>query len=373
MSIAKVSLSTFALLAGVVIAVQAAGGIKGGLQRDDSLQRGIQATKGPLGRPQQQQQYLPPPPPPPPQPAPLPQAPQQQAIKGPGQIAPVFNAIRVQPPQAQPIQQQQQQLAIQQQQVQQEQEPIVQQQQQQQEEVDPNAAAQEGGPAIAAPARGAAAAAASEEEANPRPEPYAFTYAFEAGDSATSGSSQREEQQDANGRVTGFYTLKGEDGRDRRVDYVADASGFRATISTNELGTAPKDSADVDWNAQNPSEGQLRAAETATQAARQRALVNPQLQQQQQQQAAASSTQKFSSPRQNAPSASQQQFAASSSANQNQNQNLKRAKGQQLPLQQRQQQIVAQRLQEPFEQIRQTELNARARKSRHAPFYLFTI
>lgn len=38
--------------------------------------------------------------------------------------------------------------------------------------------------------------------------------------------------------------MKGEDGRDRRVDYVADATGFRATISTNEMGTAPKDSAD---------------------------------------------------------------------------------------------------------------------------------
>lgn len=43
---------------------------------------------------------------------------------------------------------------------------------------------------------------------------------------------------------SGFYTLKGEDGRDRRVDYVADANGFRATISTNELGTSPKNSAD---------------------------------------------------------------------------------------------------------------------------------
>lgn len=34
-----------------------------------------------------------------------------------------------------------------------------------------------------------------------------------------------------------------------------------------------------------------------------------------------------------------------------------------------QQQIT--QLQEPFEQIRQTEL--RARKSRHAPFYLYTV
>ena len=55
----------------------------------------------------------------------------------------------------------------------------------------------------------------------------------------TSSSTSSREQ-----TKTGFYTLTGQDGRDRRVDYVADANGFRATINTNEMGTAPKDSAD---------------------------------------------------------------------------------------------------------------------------------
>lgn len=119
------------------------------------------------------------------------------------------------------------------------------------------------------------------------------------------------------------------------------------------MGTAPKDSADVDWQAQAPSDAQLRAADSATQIARQRAALNPQPIGQQQQPIAASSAtnnqvSKISSPRQNAASSN---------------------KGQQ---QQQQQQIV-QQLQEPFEQIRQTELSARARKSRHAPFYLYTV
>lgn len=169
-----------ALVAGTCL-VQAAGGIKG-QQREESQQR-FQAIKGPRQQ-QQQQQYQ--------EPAPQPivqQLSQQQvSIKGPGQISPVFSAARVQPisPAPAPIVQQQ----------------IVQQQEQQvqESEVDPNAAAQDSAPAVIAPA---AAAPASEEEANPRPEPYAFNYGFESGDSATAGSSQREETQDANGKVTG--------------------------------------------------------------------------------------------------------------------------------------------------------------------------
>lgn len=92
----------------------------------------------------------------------------------------------------------------------------------------------------------------------------------------------------------------------------------------------------------------MRAAESATQAARQRALLNPQ-------QGASSSQGKLSSPRQSQQRGQQQeQFATAAS------------KG-------GQQQLIAPiaQLQEPFEQIRQTEL--RARKSRHAPFYLYTV
>lgn len=167
-----------AVIAGVALA-QAAGGIKGQARQAEESQQRAQGLK----RPSQQQQYQPPPPPPAPQAA----RPQPQAIKGPGKVAPVFSAARVQPV----AQQQQQQVLIQQQE----------QEQQQETEIDPNAAAQDSAPAILAPA--AAAAPASEEEANPRPEPYAFNYAFESGDSATSGSSQREESQDASGKVTG--------------------------------------------------------------------------------------------------------------------------------------------------------------------------
>lgn len=392
---ARVTLAAFALVAGLVC-VQAAGGIKGRQQADEGQFR-FQSVKGPAAlRPtfQAQQQYAAPqqqftqqqtfaaPQPqvfaaPQPQAfaAPVQQSFAAQAVKAPaaaagvGQVAPVFSAVRVQAAAPAPA-------AFAQQAQVQEQEPEPQQQQQApDQEVDPSAAAQEGNAALAALARPAAAAAASEEEANPRPEPYNFQYAFNSGDSATSGSSTREEQQDASGRVTGFYTLKGEDGRDRRVDYVADASGFRATISTNELGTANKDSADADWTAQSPSDGQLRAAESATQAARQRALQSPAQnqqafsQQQQQQPAQASlafsssttssSQQKFSSPRQRvAAAAAASQGLQTSRASQNQ----------------QQVQFTAQQLQEPFEQIRQTEaLSRRARKSRHAPFYLFTV
>lgn len=176
-----------ALVAGLVCA-QAAGGIKGSRQQFENSQQRVQVGKGPASlRPPQQPQYLQPA-------APLPQS----AKAGLGQVAPVFNAVRVQPaplPQQVQVQQVQEQVQVQ--------EPeLQQQQQQQQEEIDPNAAAQEAGPSVLAPAR-AGPAAASEEEANPRAEPYSFQYAFNSGDSATSGSSAREEQQDASGRVTG--------------------------------------------------------------------------------------------------------------------------------------------------------------------------
>ncbi|CAL1287725.1 unnamed protein product [Larinioides sclopetarius] len=38
--------------------------------------------------------------------------------------------------------------------------------------------------------------------------------------------------------MKGTYTIADIDGRARRVDYVADGFGFRATVKTNEPGTA---------------------------------------------------------------------------------------------------------------------------------------
>ncbi|GIY44059.1 adult-specific rigid cuticular protein 15.7 [Caerostris extrusa] len=48
----------------------------------------------------------------------------------------------------------------------------------------------------------------------------------------------RSEVGDAHGNKKGSYTIADIDGRARRVDYVADGHGFRATVKTNEPGTA---------------------------------------------------------------------------------------------------------------------------------------
>lgn len=123
--------------------------------------------------------------------------PQGQAVKT-NSISPVFTSRQpLSPP---PRQQQQVQ--------QQEQEPesdSPSQQIQQQQEIDPSGAAQNSAPALALPARASPSAVAN-EEAEPRPEPYSFAYEFESADSRTSGSSQRAEQQDARGVVTGKLT-----------------------------------------------------------------------------------------------------------------------------------------------------------------------
>lgn len=57
--------------------------------------------------------------------------------------------------------------------------------------------------------------------------------------------------------MTGFYTLADADGRQRRVEYIADEAGFRAKVQTNELGTKSENSADVEVLASPPSEAQL--------------------------------------------------------------------------------------------------------------------
>ncbi|XP_072142298.1 uncharacterized protein [Dermacentor andersoni] len=78
------------------------------------------------------------------------------------------------------------------------------------------------------------------------PQPYSFGY-----DTADEfGNRQfRSEQGDANNVKTGSYGYRDVNGLFRRVSYIADANGFRATVDTNEPGTAPGASADVVFNA----------------------------------------------------------------------------------------------------------------------------
>ncbi|CAN7947746.1 unnamed protein product [Ixodes pacificus] len=59
------------------------------------------------------------------------------------------------------------------------------------------------------------------------------------------------ENADASNSRTGSYGYTDANGLFRRVNYVADAGGFRATVDTNEPGTAPGQSADAVFNA-NP-------------------------------------------------------------------------------------------------------------------------
>jgi len=74
------------------------------------------------------------------------------------------------------------------------------------------------------------------------PQPYKFGY--DVKDGYGSGLNQKEEG-DAHGNKVGSYGYTDGYGIYRQVDYVADAHGFRATVKTNEPGTANQDPADV--------------------------------------------------------------------------------------------------------------------------------
>ncbi|XP_049518668.1 adult-specific rigid cuticular protein 15.7 [Dermacentor silvarum] len=78
------------------------------------------------------------------------------------------------------------------------------------------------------------------------PQPYSFGY-----DNVDEYGNQqfRSEQGDSNNAKTGSYGYRDANGLYRRVNYVADANGFRATVDTNEPGTAPGASADAVFNA----------------------------------------------------------------------------------------------------------------------------
>lgn len=72
-------------------------------------------------------------------------------------------------------------------------------------------------------------------------------YNFGYDESHAGGSTSRREEE-SNGVRRGSYSLSEADGRQRIVNYIADADGFRASIQTNEPGVEPKDSADVTVN-----------------------------------------------------------------------------------------------------------------------------
>ncbi|XP_054167310.1 adult-specific rigid cuticular protein 15.7-like [Oppia nitens] len=78
---------------------------------------------------------------------------------------------------------------------------------------------------------------------------YAFGYDIADEYGAQNG---REEKGDAHGNKVGSYTIRDADGRSRRVDYVADAHGFRATIGTNEPGTATSNVGDATYLSSAP-------------------------------------------------------------------------------------------------------------------------
>lgn len=67
------------------------------------------------------------------------------------------------------------------------------------------------------------------------PKPYSFSYDINDG---SNNLMARQEQQDASGRVVGFYTYVDASGLSRLVHYTADDEGFKVHIRTNEPGTA---------------------------------------------------------------------------------------------------------------------------------------
>ncbi|XP_037273100.2 cuticle protein 10.9 [Rhipicephalus microplus] len=78
------------------------------------------------------------------------------------------------------------------------------------------------------------------------PQPYSFGY-----DNVDEFGTQsyHKERSEANNVKTGTYGYRDASGIFRRVSYVADANGFRATVDTNEPGTAAGSGADVVFKA----------------------------------------------------------------------------------------------------------------------------
>lgn len=79
--------------------------------------------------------------------------------------------------------------------------------------------------------------------------PFAWGYDINDG---YGGAQYHKENGDEYGKRTGSYGYTDAYGVYRQVDYVADEHGFRATIKTNEPGTANESPADVELHAYEP-------------------------------------------------------------------------------------------------------------------------
>ncbi|OQR71990.1 cuticle protein 10.9-like [Tropilaelaps mercedesae] len=73
------------------------------------------------------------------------------------------------------------------------------------------------------------------------PTPYEYGYSSED----IEGTHSAQQSGDESGRVRGSYTMTLVDGRTRTVTYIADENGYRAEVTTNELGTESKNPADA--------------------------------------------------------------------------------------------------------------------------------
>ncbi|XP_075585064.1 uncharacterized protein LOC124494897 isoform X1 [Dermatophagoides farinae] len=183
---------------------------------------------------------------------------------------------------ARQIQQQQQQQILQQAAIAPNVQPIVQQTFQpapvQQYEDDQAAIA---GPIRQRPSDQAAIAApipdGDDDNQHPAPEPYTFSYAVN--DEQSGSEMSREESQDANGNIVGFYLIRDSENRMRRVDYTAGPEGFRAIIRSNEEGLANKDSADAKYEVDEVPADRQNAAALAAQSRSQAAGYGQQQQQ----------------------------------------------------------------------------------------------
>ncbi|XP_077512065.1 cuticle protein 10.9-like [Amblyomma americanum] len=91
------------------------------------------------------------------------------------------------------------------------------------------------------------ACACAQDPVDP-PQPYSF--GFENVDEFGTQLFHKE-QGDASNAKKGSYGYKDAQGLFRRVEYVADLNGYRATVDTNEPGTAPGQTGDAVYNA-NP-------------------------------------------------------------------------------------------------------------------------